>query len=74
MKIFADGPTRVLQITDCLQQVRFKALYGYTAAIQRYFIFLLEMHFMCMAYAYAFLVVRLFILVGFASVIINVEI
>ena len=32
------------------------------------------MYFMCMAYAYAFLVVRLFILVGFASVIISVEI
>lgn len=28
VKIFADGPTRVLQITDCLQQVRFKALYA----------------------------------------------
>ena len=39
VKIFADGPTRVLQITDCLQQVRFKALYGYSATIQRYFFF-----------------------------------
>lgn len=82
MKIFADGPTRVLQITDCLQQVRFKALCGYTAAIQRYlFSFLVAMHFMCMAYALVlgyqsnfFLVVRLFISVGFASVIISVEI
>lgn len=80
VKIFADGPTRVLQISDCLQQVRFKALYGYTAAIQRYF-FLLAMHFTCVAYALVlgylsdcFLVVRLFILVGFASVIISVEI
>ena len=59
VKIFADGPTRVLQITDCLQQVRFKALCGYTAAIQLHFIFFLAMNFMCMAYAYAFLVVRL---------------
>lgn len=75
VKIFADGPTRVLQITDCLQQVRFKALYGYAAAIQRYFfLFFLAMHFMCMAYALVlgyqsdfFLVVRLFILLGFAS-------
>lgn len=71
VKIFADGPTRVLQITDCLQQVRFKALYGYAAAIQRYFfLFFLAMHFMCMAYALVlgyqsdfFLVV----LLGFAS-------
>lgn len=82
VKIFADGPTRVLEITDCLQQVRFKALYLYAATIQQYFFsFLLAVHFMCMAYALVlscqsdfFLVVRSFILVGFASVIISVEI
>ena len=46
-----------------------------------FFSFLLAMHFMCMAYTLVlgyqsdfFLVVRLFILVGLASVIISVEI
>ena len=32
VNIFADGPTRVLEITDCLQQVSF--MDQYTAAIQ----------------------------------------
>ena len=73
VKIFADGPTRVLQITDCLQQVRFKALCGYTAAIQLHFIFFsgdaFHVYGLCLCFSSCPL-----ILVAFAGVIISVEI